>query len=318
MRGFSLVLLSVLLSAVYVHGAPLQEAVTFSRTAEIAQLVGSRLNGLKKNGDSICDILEPALPDFCHCTESSDAGKLACKTSVLDVPLAMTIDVEPCAQPSAFIDFSVSVDGVPWDDKISAGEDGNIPIPGLSFSIPGIPISAGAVLAYSLDGNAAAFKVKLGLDACADVPIIGNECASSVDSSDFPISLLDDTFDFSDMCNGPSPPGPSPPSPSPPSPPSPGGGHYEDPNAGSCSQGEDNVEITGVDGSFCSPECSNQDPCPTDVPDGATAEPQCVLKMQNGKENCALICNPNADDQQCPKHASCKSIQSTGVCTYDN
>ena len=83
-------------------------------------------------------------------------------------------------------------------------------------------------------------------------------------------------------------------------------------------QGEDNVEITGVDGSFCSPECSNQDPCPTDVPDGATAEPQCVLKMQNGKENCALICNPNADDQQCPKHASCKSIQSTGVCTYDN
>ena len=33
---------------------------------------------------------------------------------------------------------------------------------------------------------------------------------------------------------------------------------------------------------------------------------------------CALICSPSSNDAQCGTNASCKSIQGTGLCTYDD
>jgi hypothetical protein len=122
---------------------------------------------------------------------------------------------------------------------------------------------------------------------------------------------------------GPSPPSPSPPSPSPPSPSPPSGGaHYEDPNTtGSCSSDEDKLQLTGVDGTFCSPRCSKETDCPTDVPKGTTATPTCALVASGGTDptNCALICDTTAPwgKDGCPADASCKSIQGTGLCTYD-
>jgi hypothetical protein len=120
-------------------------------------------------------------------------------------------------------------------------------------------------------------------------------------------------------------PGPSPPSPpappSPPSPPAPSGGHYEDPSAkgGQCNAGEEAIRITGLAGDFCSPSCSPSQACPTDVPKGTTAKPQCVLEAGGAAQptNCALICDPSATSGGCPEKASCKAIQGTGLCTYD-
>lgn len=123
----------------------------------------------------------------------------------------------------------------------------------------------------------------------------------------------------------PSPPSPPPPSPSPP-PPSPGpappsGGDYGDPNAGPCKAGSQAVQITGLSGSFCSPPCSSSLPCPTDLPDGATAKASCVLETAGSPtpSQCAMICKPgDILANQCPDKASCKGIQGTGLCTYDN
>ena len=117
------------------------------------------------------------------------------------------------------------------------------------------------------------------------------------------------------ITNGPAPPTPpSPGPPSPPAPPGPPGKHYEDPNAGPCSAGEDAVQITGVKGSFCSPSCSTSSPCPTDVPDGATAKPTCALSKGGSPSPsaCALICKPSGPTTQCPAKASCKKIQTVG------
>ena len=122
---------------------------------------------------------------------------------------------------------------------------------------------------------------------------------------------------------GPSP-GPSPPSPTPPSPPA--SSHYEDPNGG-CQSDETEITIQNVAGAFCSPKCGLFKRCPTDVPTGVTAAPQCAL--QDGSTNqkyCALICSPTAfiadqkaADAQCGTNASCKSVQSgVGICTYDD
>jgi hypothetical protein len=131
--------------------------------------------------------------------------------------------------------------------------------------------------------------------------------------------------------SGPSPgpsPGPAPgPAPGPTPGPAPAGKtHYGDPSKG-CMSDEQAVQITGVSGDFCAPDCASA-ACPTDVPAGVTAKPQCALKAGTGTDKkCALICSPagkideaslRAGDAQCGAGASCKAIQSTGICTYDD
>jgi len=125
---------------------------------------------------------------------------------------------------------------------------------------------------------------------------------------------------------GPSPPGPSPtpPSPTPPSPPS--TTHYEDPKGG-CMSDEIEITIQGVTGDFCTPKCGLFKPCPTDVPAGVTAQPQCALQdSASNQKYCALMCSATlpiidqkAADDQCGPNASCKSVQlGIGLCTYDD
>jgi len=113
----------------------------------------------------------------------------------------------------------------------------------------------------------------------------------------------------------PSPPSPSPPPPSP-SPPAPAGGPYADPNAGPCPAGSTAVQITGLQGSFCSPKCGLFAKCPKSP---SAAEAKCVLETAGSQKptQCALICTPSALAGECPAKASCKAISGTGLCTYD-
>ena len=127
----------------------------------------------------------------------------------------------------------------------------------------------------------------------------------------------------------PPPPGPGPPPPpGPPGPPpSPGHGDYGNPFDGPCANGDANTTITGLKGSFCSPKCLAGQVCPSDLPPGTTATPQCVLEKPPSQSptQCALICKANdeaeamtrLDGSVCPSGASCKPIQTTAICTYD-
>lgn len=81
-----------------------------------------------------------------------------------------------------------------------------------------------------------------------------------------------------------------------------------------CPDGSDCVQIQGIEGNFCSPQCGM-----ADCPDFAgTAQPMCVLQlgMAMSPTNCALICDPNGND--CPMGSTCKPVpmQSVGLCTY--
>jgi len=103
-------------------------------------------------------------------------------------------------------------------------------------------------------------------------------------------------------------PGPSPVPPSP-SPPAPGNSHYEHPP---CRSDEVDVQVQGVAGSTCTPKCSGNT-CPTDVPAGTRAKPQCVLQdSSTGDKYCALTCFLGG----CPTGASCEHIGLTGICMY--
>ena len=114
----------------------------------------------------------------------------------------------------------------------------------------------------------------------------------------------------------------------PPTPPGPPGhGDYGNPFNGPCANGDSNTTITGLKGSFCSPTCSTSSPCPTDIPAGTTAAPQCVLEKppSTTPSQCALICSANDEEEEmtkldgtvCPHGASCKPISTTAICTYD-
>lgn len=120
----------------------------------------------------------------------------------------------------------------------------------------------------------------------------------------------------------PGPPSPpAPPTPTPPTPPpTPGHSHYGNPSDG-CESDEEAVRVQGVPGSFCSPDCKST-ACPTDVPSGVVARPQCALQTTGGDKKCALICSPTTDeaslragDAQCGE-ATCQPIQGVGLCTY--
>ena len=46
---------------------------------------------------------------------------------------------------------------------------------------------------------------------------------------------------------------------------------------------------------FCSPKCNSSGTCPSDVPKGDTATPECALRTTTGDKYCALICQSDSD-----------------------
>lgn len=107
---------------------------------------------------------------------------------------------------------------------------------------------------------------------------------------------------------GPSP-GPSPPAPGPG--PAPGSTHYEKPP---CRSDEIEVQIQGLTGVTCSPKCDGTS-CPSDVPQGTTATPQCALQdATSGDKYCALTCLLGG----CPSGAKCRHSGLMGICMYDD
>merc|ERR1712217_588348 len=118
---------------------------------------------------------------------------------------------------------------------------------------------------------------------------------------------------FVELHKGPSP-GPSPPSPPIPTPPSPspsGSAHYEQPP---CRSDEIEVQVQGASGVMCSPSCTDS-PCPSNIPAGVTARPECVLQDSQANRYCALVCGSDSDCDQA-HGATCQALGSISLCMY--
>jgi len=98
--------------------------------------------------------------------------------------------------------------------------------------------------------------------------------------------------------------------------------HFDDPASGQCQADETNITVTGTPGSFCSPKCSADGDCPTDVCPGTVGTPSCVLQDSQGNKFCVLTCKPGGTGVLCSSndHMTCKKVQNqnTGVCTYNS
>lgn len=73
------------------------------------------------------------------------------------------------------------------------------------------------------------------------------------------------------------------------------------------------VQVQGADGEVCASHCDSS-PCPTDVPAGTTAKPNCVLQdSSSGDKYCALTCFLGG----CPAGSTCKMLGGIqGICLY--
>jgi hypothetical protein len=94
--------------------------------------------------------------------------------------------------------------------------------------------------------------------------------------------------------------------------------HYGNPTGG-CMDDETEAKIQGLKGDSCIPKCTGgvfKKTCPTDVPDGTTATPQCILKDTKGDHFCILVCSGPSGSGDCPTGATCETIQGEGVCMY--
>ena len=71
--------------------------------------------------------------------------------------------------------------------------------------------------------------------------------------------------------------------------------------------------MEGAGGSVCAPECDTG-ACPSDVPEGTTAKPMCILQdSSTGEKYCALACISGG----CPDGAKCVHLSALlGVCIY--
>jgi len=89
--------------------------------------------------------------------------------------------------------------------------------------------------------------------------------------------------------------------------------HYEQPP---CQHDEVQGEVLGISGYTCSPRCdASSFNCATDVPSGASAQPQCMLQDVDKGAFCGLLCQVDA---QCPSGAQCKQMSQMGIglCMY--
>lgn len=83
-----------------------------------------------------------------------------------------------------------------------------------------------------------------------------------------------------------------------------------------CAIDEVRGEIQDSSGFVCAPRCAESSyNCPVDLPSGATAQPQCMLKDVDQASFCGLLCQV---DGQCPSGARCKTLKQAelGVCIY--
>lgn len=85
-----------------------------------------------------------------------------------------------------------------------------------------------------------------------------------------------------------------------------------------CAPDEASGEIQGEVGVVCGPRCNQMSgafDCPTDLPEGTIAQPQCMLADVDQTAYCGLLCQMDA---HCPSGNSCRQVgtPSIGVCIH--
>eukprot|EP00980_Cylindrotheca_fusiformis_P018927 scaffold6322_cov59-Cylindrotheca_fusiformis.AAC.23 len=192
--------------------------LTFSAVVVSARISGRRGQQLKDRRDllklpgnqSACDVIHPdRLPKECLCHEPDAYGLvIECvkpfNSSYFNDTIGMKISLDPCNPDGSSLSFDLTEQDHGIDMRVAgirAGEEKNIPIPGLSIIVPSAG-NFGVDVAVLIYGNPDMLSVKVGLNAClAAGP--HEFCASAVPglTKIFPWYVLAGTYSFGHYCN---------------------------------------------------------------------------------------------------------------------
>ena len=165
---------------------------------------------ITKNSTSLCDHLRPEeLPEECVCSEPGPLSLvIACNkkfnSTYFNDTIGMKIDIDPCNSDGSRMTLDITEQDHHIDYTIAgvkAGEEKNIPIPGLSIIVPVVG-HLGVDAAVMISGNPDSLMLKVGLNACAVVRD-HDVCASSVPGLNrvLPWWVLKGTYSFGDICS---------------------------------------------------------------------------------------------------------------------
>ena len=155
-------------------------------------------------GGAVCPDIDPYLPSFCSCAESSTGGQITCSyTPTVDgVALdtfTMVLDLAVCANPASMtITLKDKDTGLSFTYTINLEDSGSVPT-GLEIGIPDIG-NAEILLTYSLSGNLDSLTIELGIDFQVCVVGVCKTC-SDYFPSECPVEFIKETIDFSNDCN---------------------------------------------------------------------------------------------------------------------
>lgn len=159
---------------------------------------------------SLCDRLHPEeLPEECICNELEHLRVLVqCvkpfEGEYFNDTIGIELDLDVCNDLGSTISLDVMEGNHNIHfpiEAIHAGEEKNIPIPGLSMIVPYLG-SFGIDVAVVIAGNPDRLRLKVGLNACLQVHT-SEVCASNVPglNSEFPWYILKGDYSFGDICH---------------------------------------------------------------------------------------------------------------------
>lgn len=158
-----------------------------------------------------CQRIHPEqLPEECTCSEPAPLGLVVqClktfNSEYFNDTIGVKLIVDPC---NSEVGSSISLDITEEDHHIDfpitgihAGEEHEIPIPGLSIAVPSLG-HVGMDVTVLVFGNPDLLTIKVGLNACIAVKS-KMVCASSIPGLNevLPWWILSGTYSFGDICN---------------------------------------------------------------------------------------------------------------------
>lgn len=191
---------------------PSTTKTTFTSTSAASSKFENFVNStkLQLSGGTMCDHINPDdLPDECSCKDDWPFSLvIEClkefNSTYFNDTIGMKIDLDPCNEDGAKLSLDVTEMKHHIEYPIAgirAGESKNIPIPGLAMIVPGVG-NVGVDVAVLIAGNPDKLRLKVGLNACAQLSTDHQLCASGIPglSNILPWYILEGTYSFGDVC----------------------------------------------------------------------------------------------------------------------
>lgn len=191
---------------------PSHTKTTFVSTKAASSKLESFVNStkLQLHGGTMCEHINPDdLPEECYCRDDWPFNLvIEClktfNSTYFNDTIGMKIDLDPCNEDGAKLSLDVTEMKHHIEYPIAgvrAGESKNIPIPGLAMIVPGIG-NVGVDVAVLIAGNPDMLRLKVGLNACAQLSTDHQLCASSIPgvANILPWYILKGTYSFGDVC----------------------------------------------------------------------------------------------------------------------